>query len=759
MKLHILVIILMFITIKYTDAQPVADEVASRPKIGLVLSGGGAKGVAHVGVLKILEEAGIVPDFITGTSMGSIIGGLYASGYTATELDSIIRTAKWNVLLSDQVPLQNVMPAEKHDYYRFLSEFNVTSDGLKIGAGFIHGQLINEFLSELTWPVAKIKDFDKLPIPYRCVAADLVTGQPYVFKEGDLATAMRASMSIPSVFAPIIKDTMLLVDGGVLDNFPVKLCRDMGADIIIGVNVGFTDPYTVDKLNNMRQVLVTSSSIGSNLRSEESIALTDIYIQPDLKPYTTASFFDSGKIIDLGMVGALPFRERLEALADSVYCIAPVKVVERPQRLDSLHIVRIDTEGLHTISHEFLVSQLGFKDGDTVTIDMVNNGLRKILGTRFLDQVTYELHYSPPGYIMKMKTVETYPTKVAFSLNYSDVFGAALVGNITFRNMVVKNTRLSISAEASKSPQINFNLISYLGDQMDFGLGVDAGYSRSIVPVYRGASSKYGTFGYRLSYASFSLNYFPTTNLMFSPTISIERHILLSDTGFPELFDNGVRKFGFNQAMLVFPIRFNSLNRRYFPTRGLDIQARGGANFWLREIYRGKGYARSLVDDFYDRGDNDFLFLSGSALVHFPLNKRLNLSVKGAVNYYVINDAPLSSLYFVGGDEMVLRHNDLSFTGLHYREQLVENYLYSQVKFRFNFSKIFYATAIANGIYNTRPYSRFMPSSISYLDQEWLLGYGLSLSANTMLGPVSFGFGMNSYDNHPRFNLNLGLPF
>lgn len=499
---------------------PVAE--GHRPKIGLVLSGGGAKGLAHVGVLKVLEDAGIVPDFITGTSMGSIIGGLYASGYSVAELDSIVRSANWNVLLSDQIPLRMVMPTEKHDYYRFLSEFNLTKDGLRLKPGLIHGQHISEFLSQLTWPVAKINDFDSLPIPFRCVAADLVTGKPYVFKDGNLATAMRASMSIPSIFSPVIKDSMLLVDGGVLDNFPVKLCRDMGADIIIGVNVGFTDPYTVDRLNNIRQVLVASSSIGSNLRSEEAIALTDIYIQPDLKPFTTASFFDAGKIIDLGMKQAVPFLPRLNALADSVYASEKAKTVFKPAQPDSICITSIETPKLKYITRDFLISRIGFNDGDSVSIKDMNRGLRKLLGTRFLDYVSYELEGSPSGYKVKLGVVETYPTKAAFSLNYSDVFGASLIGNLTIRNVIVKNTRLSLSAEASKNPQVNVNIVSYFGDQMDFGFEIDGGYSRSILPVYRNGNGKYGTFAYRYHNASYNINFSPSTKYLFATGITIE---------------------------------------------------------------------------------------------------------------------------------------------------------------------------------------------------------------------------------------------
>lgn len=729
-----------------------------RPKIGLVLSGGGAKGLAHVGVLKILEDAGIVPDYITGTSMGSIIGGLYASGYSAAQLDSIVRSADWSLLLSDQIPLKNVVPEEKKDYSRFLTEFNITDEGIKLKAGMIQGQLISEFLSQLTWPVAHINNFDQLPIPYRCVAADLISGKPYIFKEGNLATAMRASMSIPSVFAPVITDGMFLVDGGVLDNFPVKLCKEMGADIIIGVNVGFTDTYTLENLNSMHKVLIASSSIGSNLLQEEANRLTDILIQPDLKPYTTASFFDAGKIIDLGMRQALPHLDRLVALADSVYQIEPKHTIKHYPVPTKIKLKEIKTTGLKNISHEFVVSQLGFSAKDSVTVEQVNQGLRKLLGTRFLDQARYELTYDNGSYNLLLNTVETNPTTAAFSIDYNNVYGVGLIANITLRDLFIKNSRLSITAEASKSPQINTNFFTYTGEKMDFGMGIDLGYNRSILPIYRRSNGRYGTFAYRYTHAGFNLNYSPNTQVLIAPGIIIERHALLSDTGFPELFDNGVRKFGFNQSKLVLPILYNSLDRRYFPSKGMKMEILGTANFWTHEVYKGSPQSENLVDQFLYGAHKRYLSINTQIRKHFDLNKKINLAVAASANYF-INHPPLSSLYFIGGDNMVTRLRDIPFVGLHYREQLVENYIYAQTNLRFNPSKSIYINFTWNGIYNARLHNQFIPDPISYMEQKWLFGYGLSLATNTIIGPVSFGFGLNNYDSKARFYFNVGLPF
>ena len=729
-----------------------------RPRIGLVLSGGGAKGMAHIGVLKVLEDAGIVPDYITGTSIGSIIGGLYAGGYSAAQIDSIMRSAKWDVLFSDQIPLKNVVPKEKKDYYRFLTEFNITRTGIRLKAGLIQGQQISEFINQLTWPIVHVHDFDSLSIPFRCVATDLMTGNQYVFKEGNLTTAMRASMSIPSVFAPVITDGKFLVDGGLLNNFPVKLCKEMGADLIIGVNVGFTDNNTMESLSSLHKVLIASSSIGNSTLQEESIELTDILIQPDLKPYTTASFFDTGKIIDLGMRQAVAYHQQLIMLGDSIYRDAPRPEVRHIPDPKKIRINEIQTSGLKNISHEFVLSQLGFSEKDSITATQVNQGLSKLLGTRFVDQARYELTKEKDGYRMLLNTIETSPTTAGFSLNYNNVYGIGLIINVTLRNLFVKNSRLSLTSEISESPQVNISLDTYTGERKDFGMGVDIGYIRSILPIYREQNGRIGTFAYRYSYAQFNLNYSYNTRLLFAPGIIVKRHALLSETGFPEIFDNGVRLFGFNQSKLLFPITINTLDRRYFPSSGFIMEVAASANFWTKEVYKGSAQAKNAVAQYIYRADERYINLFGQIRKYVGITKKLNLSVAASGNYF-LNHPPLSSLYFIGGDNMVTRLRDTPFVGLHYREQLVENYIYAQTNLRLNTTKSLYLNLTWNGIYNGRIHNPYIPQPIAYLQKSWLFGYGFSLSARTFFGPVSIGFGMNDYDKKARFYFNAGLPF
>ncbi len=217
------------------------NEPSARPTVGIVLGGGGARGAAHVGVIKVLDELQIPVDYIAGTSMGAIVGGLYASGMTADELVNVIETADWSALLTDRPPRAQRSFRRKSDDIGFLVDFDLGIDksGLIFPEGFIQGQNLEIALKRLALSAISTDDFDELPIPFRAVATDIVTGEAVVIDSGDLAAAMRASMSAPGIFKPVRRDGRILVDGGIANNLPVQVVRDMGADILIVVDVGF----------------------------------------------------------------------------------------------------------------------------------------------------------------------------------------------------------------------------------------------------------------------------------------------------------------------------------------------------------------------------------------------------------------------------------------------------------------------------------------------------------------------------------------
>ncbi|BAN49684.1 patatin-like phospholipase family protein [Metapseudomonas resinovorans] len=275
------------------------------PRVGLVLSGGAARGLTHIGVLKALEEQGIKVDAIAGTSMGAVIGGLYAAGYKVDELERIATEMDWQQALSDDPPRQEVPFRRKQDDRDFLvkQRLSFRDDGsLGLPLGVIQGQNLALLLESLLVHTSDTRDFDQLAIPFRAVATDIVTGEKVVFRRGHLPQAIRASMSIPAVFAPVEVNGRLLVDGGMVDNIPVDVAREMGVDRVIVVDIG-TPLRSRKEMNTVVDVLNQSVTLMTRTNSEAQLATlrpTDVLIQPSLAGYAATDFGHTREMIDAG---------------------------------------------------------------------------------------------------------------------------------------------------------------------------------------------------------------------------------------------------------------------------------------------------------------------------------------------------------------------------------------------------------------------------------------------------------------------------
>jgi len=299
-----------------------AQETAAeppRPRVGLVLSGGGARGLAHVGVLRALEELRIPVDAIAGTSMGAVVGGLYASGMTPAEIDALMRGMDWNAAFRDRPARNTLNYRRKQDDREFLVRIPLGIQGgsFRVPRGLIQGQRLTQTLRIETMPVAAIEDFDALPTRFRAVAADLETGARVVLSGGDLTSAMRASMSAPGVFAPVEIDGRLLVDGGIVENLPVDVAKSMGVDIIIAVDVGF-QPVPRKELTSALAVsnqAVTIMMQRETGRQRSLLSARDVLILPDLGGLQSTDFGAAPKTIELGLAATRASAERLAQLA------------------------------------------------------------------------------------------------------------------------------------------------------------------------------------------------------------------------------------------------------------------------------------------------------------------------------------------------------------------------------------------------------------------------------------------------------------
>ncbi|MBP7370410.1 MAG: patatin-like phospholipase family protein, partial [Arenimonas sp.] len=365
-----------------------------RPRIGLVLGGGGARGVAHISVIKELEKLKVPIDCIAGTSMGSLIGGLYASGMTSSELETMVQTMDWQYLMSDDIPRQERSLRRKEDDQLSLAPVRpgVGKSGLKLPSGVLSGEKIIMFLTEQTSRSAGITDFNQLSIPYRAVATDINSGKAVVLGSGNLAMSMRASMSIPGAFTPIDIDGHLLVDGGMVNQVPVDVVRAMGADIVIAVDVG----TPLMKIDQQSSVLAIANQVTGFLtvgNTEASVATLkgkDILVRPALGDEVTTTSFDLDKIklaLSIGNQAAAEASPRLALLSEPQ--VPARQLIENPDKQTLVSFVDLHNKSFYDdkIFESYLVSL----KNKPIDYKQINYIFSVIYGQYPLDLLTYEV--------------------------------------------------------------------------------------------------------------------------------------------------------------------------------------------------------------------------------------------------------------------------------------------------------------------------------------------------------------------------------
>lgn len=371
-----------------------SSSTEGRPKIGLALSGGGARGAAHIGVLKVLEEHHIPVDYIAGTSMGALVGGFYASGMSPAELEELISHIDWADAFDDRIPREDRSFRRKRDDDLYLVKHKpgISSGGLKFPEGLLDGQKIDLLLKKYTLPVATVRDFDDLSVPYRAVATDIVTGETVVLDHGDLALAMRASMSIPALFAPREIGGRLLVDGGVSSNLPIGVVRQMGADVVIAVDIS-TPMSEREELNSVMAITHQLSNILTRRNTDLQIAsLTneDVFIRPDLGDITTASFERSVEAIPTGVSATEAVLDKLERLSVSPEDYRE-HLTERSRRMAHLTIDEVRIVNQSRLADGVIAARLGVETGRPLDIDKLERDLGQIYGLELFESVYYDI--------------------------------------------------------------------------------------------------------------------------------------------------------------------------------------------------------------------------------------------------------------------------------------------------------------------------------------------------------------------------------
>jgi NTE family protein len=384
-------------------ASPTAASVESaparaRPRIGLVLSGGGARGFAHIGVLRVLEELRVPVDVVTGTSMGAIVGGLYATGYTAAELDTLVRTTEWDRIFDRRLPRDQLDWRRKDDDFKNLSDFElgIVDGGLTLPRGLAGTQRLEFFLRSLAGPSKRIRDLSQLPVPFAAMGTDLETGKRVKLqKDVSLSTAMRASMSVPGAFAPVEVNGRLLVDGGVVDNLPVDAARAMGAEIIIAVNVG-TPLMKRSEIGNVVGVaaqLALMMGLETIERSIASLQPTDLLITPELDGLGSGDFAQGERIVAAGEAAARRIADRLAALgvAADTYAQAELQRTRLVREEGPFRVDEVRVAGTQAVSPQAIAGQAKELEGQTITVQQLGPTLDRIYSSGDFESVSYNL--------------------------------------------------------------------------------------------------------------------------------------------------------------------------------------------------------------------------------------------------------------------------------------------------------------------------------------------------------------------------------
>ena len=387
-----------------------AGAAAAQPRIGLALSGGGARGIAHIGVLKVLEEMRVPVHCITGTSMGAIVGGAYAAGATARELEDFVNKANWDDVFRDAPPRAEISTRRKIDEYKtlFAPEYGLTAKGLVLPKGIIAGVSIHGFFRLLTQQVVEVGDFDKLPIPFRAVAADIETGEAVVLSRGSLSRAMRASMSVPGALAPVEIDGRLLVDGGIANNLPIDLARKLCGDVIIAVNIStpaLQREEITSALSTTGQLINFLGKVNVE-RQLASLGQRDVLIAPELGTISAASFERTPDAIRIG-------EDATRGIADSLrrYSLPPeqydaLRRRQVPARKPAGSVDEIRFEGLQRTNPEVLRSLLETKPGEPLDEERVSADLRRIYGRGDFESVDYRIQQEPGRRMMMIEPRE-----------------------------------------------------------------------------------------------------------------------------------------------------------------------------------------------------------------------------------------------------------------------------------------------------------------------------------------------------------------
>ncbi len=720
---------------------------AQRPKIGLTLSGGGAKGLAHVGILKAIDSAGLQIDYVTGTSMGSIIGGLYAAGYSGNDIDSIGRKINWDQLLSNQSSLQGIAMEEKEEYDKYIIELPWVNNWFRLRTGVLEGQELWLKFSELFYPLHDIKDFSKFSIPFRCIATDISTGDAVVLDSGEIISAIRASMAIPSIFTAVDYKGMKLVDGGVVRNFPVKDAKQMGANFMIGSDVS-GPMLESDKVTNALQVLLQVAFFRNAEDLKEEVPLCNIYVHIPLEDYSMGSFGESDKIIEAGMEEGRKLYPRLKALADSLNAIygpqppRKKRLIAKPPVLISSYEVK----GLKNTTPEYFIHTMNLLTNQHYTPEMLASKIRHAFGTRYYSRINYSLATQPDGSCKILFDVNENPLTFAkIGLNYNEFSGISAIVNLTSRDFFTPNSRSLVTLNLGQNFRVKAEHLQYFSRTSNFSFSLNTQYDHFNISTYDSQFKAVGLYGQGYFKFDSRVGYATQQNINFGLGTRFEWVQFSPSLNSPIDF-NGTNKF--TTSYIFF--KRNTLDRTIYPMRGMKIDAEAGWVFGQVPNIISQG---SLNPDSVPISTRSYARAVFKLETYSKIGSRTTLLVNAQTGVNFNYDRNIMNEFSVGGlTEMF--HNEITFAGLKEGSLYTPATAEIQLGIRYQLFTNTYLIGRANTLFNN-----FISKSDFFKNPDFLSGYALTFAYNFVLGPLELSAMYCDQSRTVAGYINIGIPF
>jgi NTE family protein len=696
-------------------------EKKHRPKIGLVLSGGGAKGFAHIGVLKVLEKAGVKIDYIAGTSMGAVVGGLYASGYSATQIDSIFYNTDFDELLQDYIPRSSKSFYEKRNdqLYAITLPFNKLKIGIPIALS--KGMYNYNLLSKLTHKVRHVRDFSKLPIPFLCVATDIEKGEQVILDHGYLAQAMLASSAFPSLFSPVEIDGKLLIDGGVINNYPVEEIRKMGADIVIGVDVQ-DDLKDRNSLKDATRILVQITNLDMIRSMKEKQKLTDIYIKPDVSDYGVISFDEGQEIVKKGEEAAFPLYEQLKKLADTtdVFRVNNLKVTQDSLRIKSITINKVDN-----YTRAYILGKLRFKNGARICYDELKTGINNLNATQNFSRISYTIEGKEGEDELKLSLTEN-PNKtfLKFGLHYDGLYKSAILANITQKKTLFKNDVLSL--DLGLGDNTRYNLDYYIDNGFYWSFGLKSRYN---------TFNKNSTTDFRngellglLGLNSINIDFEDLTNQAYMQTVFIQKFLIGAGIEHKILKIESDNLIGTNPTfenssyLSVFGYAtYDSFDNKLFPKEGWMFS--GEIQSYLHSSDYTKDFSRYSI-------------AKGEIGIAKTLYKKLTLKVQSEAGFTIGKDSVHFFDFVLGGYGFNPVNNFRPFYGYDYLSISADSYIKSCFTLDYEIFKKNHVNFAAN--YANAQDGLF--ENGNWFSKPTYNGYAIGYGLESIVGPVEIKY-------------------